>query len=121
MPFENYVTRINGDSILVQMVLNKIASYGGWPTSKQLKFEIRDKVAVNVRIGGKALSNDRKYSFILPDYIANGGDRFSFLKSTDKEVTDVLIRDALIKYLKSSHAEGAVISSKIEGRIVLQP
>lgn len=117
MPFENYVTRIEGDSVLIQMVVDKIASYGGWPTSKQLRFVIKDKKAINVMIDGKALSNNKTYAFILPDYIANGGDRFSFLKTRKKDISDVLIRDVLIAYLKQSHQKGTIISPKIEGRI----
>jgi len=71
-----------------------------------------------VHIHGKALQSHRVYKFALPDYIANGGDRCTFLADADKRVDlDYLVRDAIIDQVRNLTKQGREIESKEDGRV----
>lgn len=116
MPFENEVVTMQLDSSLLQQLLDKIADYGGWPISGAT-FTIDDSVAVNVIIDGHPFSNDRMYTIVLPDYIANGGGGCFFLEALPRQKTGVLIRDLIISYLRKAPISIKNVSPNNEVRI----
>ena len=119
MPFENYIVILHGDSALLQNFFDHIAAHGGWPVSSQLSMKINGNKAVDIRLSGQPLSGGKTYYFALPDYIANGGDRFFFLKEVPRDETGVLIRDAIISHLRKKGKEGVFLLPRLEGRITL--
>ncbi len=100
MPFENQlvVMDLNGEQI--KQLLDRIAAYGGWPVSEGLQFEIRDSTAINILIQGAPWKPEGSYRIGLPDYVANGGDDFDFLKPLPRVNSGLLIRDLLISDVK---------------------
>jgi len=117
MPFENYVVIMEGDSALVQQLFDRIAQYGGWPVSRQVRFRIEEGGAVDIFIGGEPLRSGRIYRFALPDYIANGGDRMFFLREVPRKSTALLVREAVIGVLRKWHRQGMHLYPRLEGRI----
>ena len=99
MPFDNMVVILELDAATVVQLLERIAAQGGWPTSKQLRFEIKDDKVQNIQINGKPFDYDKTYLVSLPDYIANGGGRCFFLKDQKRNETGKLVRDALLEYI----------------------
>ena len=116
MPFDNEVVTMEMDSASLQILLDKIADYGGWPISGAT-FAIQDTVAVDVFIGGEAFTNQRTYTIVLPDYIANGGGGCFFLEDMPRSEKDVLIRDLIIGYLKKSPIRVKEVTPSNEMRI----
>ncbi len=113
MPFENRLVLMQLSGTRIQQFLDHIAALGGWPVSHGLRFEIKNKQAVNIQIKGKAIDKDQRYTIVLPDYIANGGDKCDFLVGQEKQVTEHLIRSILLDYLSNN----PLIQAEIEGRI----
>lgn len=113
MPFENalVVMDLNGDQ--VKLLLDRIAAYGGWPVSEGLNFEIADSTATNIVIQNKPWNAKGQYRIGLPDYIANGGDDFDFLKPLPRVNTGLLVRDLLISDIKRNK----IITPKKDQRI----
>ncbi len=120
MPFENYIVILKGDSSLLQRFFDRIAAHGGWPVSKQVHFRIDGEKAVDLLLNGKPLQGGETYYFALPDYIANGGDRFFFLKEVPREETGVLIRDAVINNLRKKGGNGVTLHPALENRIIIE-
>lgn len=116
MPFENYITimRLEGGTVL--QLVERMAADGGWPVNG-LRYEIENGMPENITIAGKPFQSRASYTVALPDYIANGGDRCWFLKPWPKEDSGILIRDAIISYMKQITAEGKSIAAEIEGRV----
>lgn len=98
MPFDNTLVNVEMNPETLQMFLNRIADYGGWPISKSLSFTIQDSTAVDVLINNKPIE-DRNYYVAMPDYVANGGDQCYFLSDSRKEDSEKFIRKIVIDYL----------------------
>ena len=100
MPFENQLVVMDLNGVQVKQLLDRIATYGGWPVSEGLQFEIRDSAAINILIQGAPWKPEGSYRIGLPDYVANGGDDCDFLKPLPRVNSGLLIRDLLISDVK---------------------
>lgn len=116
MPFENRMVVLKVEGSTVQTLFDHIATLGGWPISQNVSFEIRDSTnAKNIMIRQKPLDTNQNYTFVLPDYIANGGDNCSFLSNyVERKDSEKLIRDSFFDYLKKN----PVLNAEIEGRVI---
>ena len=103
---------------VVMKLMERIAEYGGWPVSRQIKMVISDNQLSAITLHGEPIDPARRYRFILPDYIANGGDNCDFLTDEKSVNTGLLIRDLLIGELKYQTALGKKITAEKEGRIL---
>jgi 2',3'-cyclic-nucleotide 2'-phosphodiesterase (5'-nucleotidase family) len=120
MPFENALTVLTLNGETLEKLFNLIAMKGGVPVSG-LKMQIKDTVAVNVKIQDMTFDTGRTYRMLTSDYLANGGDGLFFLSdAVNREDLNLKVRDALIEYISNLSKEGRKISSKVEGRITLQ-
>lgn len=113
LPFDNLivVNTVSGDSL--QKACDAIAKAGGWPVSG-IRFKIIDNKAVDVMINGNALVGNKNYNIVLSDYVANGGDNMFMLKSNESYNTGILMRDAMMDYIRTLNKP---ISSQLENRI----
>ncbi|HEX3029385.1 MAG TPA: bifunctional UDP-sugar hydrolase/5'-nucleotidase [Clostridia bacterium] len=68
---------------------------------------------VKVTKDGKPLDKDKYYKVATNDYLYNGGDGYSELKSAKLLSNGELLKDVLAKYIKSK----VKVDSKVEGRI----
>jgi len=119
MPFNNYVVVLEADGTATRQLLDRMALYGGWPISKSVHYTIKEDKATGITINGQPFDIDKTYIIALPDYVANGGDKCSFLKDTKRiDIDQVLIRDILVEEVQIASKEGKHINSKIEGRVV---
>jgi 2',3'-cyclic-nucleotide 2'-phosphodiesterase (5'-nucleotidase family) len=116
MPFDNYLVTLSLEGKILEQVLQKIASGGGWPVTG-IQFTIKEGKAVNIKINGKAINDTTIYVVAISDYLANGGDNLEMLKGLAQNNTDVLLRDAFIDYFKAIHAEGQLLDAVLENRI----
>lgn len=110
LPFENYFVIVEADGVTTKALLDKAAQLGGWPISENSSFTIKDSIATDVVIDGKPFDINKTYKIGLPDYVANGGDECSFLKTAPREDSGILVRDLLmfeIKRVKNTTADSA--------------
>lgn len=115
-PFDNLlvIQKVNGKTM--QEFLDHIANKGGWPCSG-ITMQIKNKKAVNVMIGGKPFDESASYTIANNDYVANGGDDCSMLKTIPQVNNGYIFRDAVFDYLAEQKKQGKKISAKIENRI----
>ena len=116
MPFDNQVVILKINGTVLADVLDYIATQGGWPVSG-VSFTIKKNSAVNIFIGNKAFDITATYTLAVSDYIANGGDNLAMLKTIPQQKLDLLMRDALIDYLKDMQAKGIHINANNTQRI----
>ncbi len=115
-PFDNIIVlqTLNGKQL--QEFFNHVASKGGWPVSG-MSYQIKNKQAVNIKIGGIAMDLNKTYTMALLDYVANGGDDASMLRKIPQVNHGYLYRDALLEYFAEFNKSGKRISSKTENRV----
>jgi 2',3'-cyclic-nucleotide 2'-phosphodiesterase (5'-nucleotidase family) len=100
MPFDNELVALQVTGSIVDSLCQLSAQSGGWPMAG-ISYTLQNNKATNIQIKNKgALQYDANYTLIANDYIANGGDKCSFLKSIPQQSLNVLVRDALIKYIQ---------------------
>lgn len=114
MPFDNFlvVTWLPSDSIV--KLCNAIAKAGGWPVSG-ISFRIKDTIAENIRINNEALRHGELYGIVVSDYLLNGGDNMTMLQSQRFINTGILMRDALIQYIRNAQQP---ITASLDKRIM---
>lgn len=117
MPFDNMLVVVHADAATVQQFVDKIATDGGIPISKQLHFDIKNGKAQNVTINGKPLQKDKIYKIGVSDYVANGGDDCTFFVDKKHDDLGVLMRDAIIAYVKKQTTQGKKLDAEKDGRI----
>ena len=118
MPFDNEMVILKMNGELLQQLLDRIAEKKGWPISKELRFRMQDNKATEVLVNGVALHKDQIYTICLPDYIANGGDDCDFLKAAERTDLHVLVRDAILEYVKLLEGRGEHVNVLLDGRLV---
>lgn len=117
MPFDNLLVVVHADATTVQQFADKIAKDGGIPVSKQLRFEIKNGKAEEIIINGKPLEWGKIYKIGVSDYVANGGDDCTFFVDKKRDNLGILMRDAIITYVKKQTAQGKKLESAKDGRI----
>ncbi len=115
-PFDNIIVLLKMDGNTLQQFLNIVANRGGWPCAG-LQFQIKNKKAINIIIGGNPISGNNFYTIAMIDYIANGGDDCVMLKSIPQVNNGYLFRDAVLDYFTDKTKEGKTISSSIQNRV----
>ncbi len=117
MPFDNLLVLQELKGGVLQQYLDVIAADGGWPVSRGVTMQIKNKKAVNVMINGKPLDVNVTYTVAHSDYIANGGSDCSMLKSVHQINKGYLMRDAILEYVSMQTAAGKTIQPIIENRV----
>lgn len=105
-PFDNAVVTLDVSGKLLQQILDTTASYlgaSGFLQFSGVTFRIEDGKAKDVKVNGKKLDEKRTYTIATIDYIAQGGDRHPlFTEATNYQTQGVLLRDAVLAYLKKN-------------------
>lgn len=117
MPFSNILVILQMPGKDLKVFLDHMASEGGWPVSKELRFTIADSTASDIMINGLPLDIDHTYHVAMPDYVANGGDQRHYLQALPRQTLPYLVRDALIANTKRLAASGESIVVQKDGRI----
>ena len=116
MPFDNMITIIEVPGSLLHKLCDHMAALGGWPVSG-MSYIIKDKKAINILVGDKKLNEQVLYKIAISDYVVNGGDNCDFLKTATQRATNILIRDALISYVRDLTTQQKSLHSSLENRV----
>jgi len=99
MPFDNEIVLMNLRSDLLLKVLEYSANRGGDPLSG-IRYRIKDNKPVDIFINDMLIDTGKTYLFVTNDYLADGGDNMSFMKSIPRIKGNIKLRDMLIDYFK---------------------
>jgi len=115
-PFDNQIVLLKLNGKILQQFLDTTAIRGGWPTAG-CTYQLKNKKAVNITIGGQPLNENAEYTIGMVDYVANGGDNCDMLKPIAQQSRGYLFRDAIIEYFADAPKQGKALVSKIENRV----
>ena len=118
LPFDNMLVIQQLTGKQVQQLCDLIVLNGGWPVSG-ITMELGNGAAKNIYVQKQLLDTTKTYSMLVSDYVANGGDKTLILKNIPQQNLNLLVRDALIMYIRNLTEHDENISAKIEGRIKL--
>jgi len=117
-PFDNRlaIVYLKGSDLL--NLFRDIAAVHGEGVSREVRLVItKDGKLIEAKVGGQPVDPERTYRIATLDYLAEGNDRLYSLKQAQRlDVSNLFTRDCMMRYVK----EHSPITSKLEGRIVVQ-
>lgn len=106
LPFENYLTALDISGDILKQWLQLSLAKGGWPRAG-VRYEVADSMihAAEVWQAGTWLpiQEGNTYRVLTNDYVANGGDNCSFLRTAPRvpgQASTWLVRDAMIQFFQ---------------------
>ena len=116
LPFENYLCYLELKGADLRAMLEKIANHV--EALSGVTMEIKGRKAVKILVGGGPIKDDSVYGFATIDFLLSGGDGIAAAKNARCLIqTDVLMRDAVLPYLRELTAAGKPISYPADGRV----
>ncbi len=122
LPFGNTLVTMELTGTQLLKVLRHAAEQrpgsGGWLHVSGLKWEIRQGMPVNVRIGGRPLDKKRIYNLATNNFLAAGGDGYQMLKE-GKNIYDTgfVVADVVRDYISKKK----MVAPRMEGRLKIVP
>lgn len=117
MPFDNALVIIEVKGSLLKTYLDFLAADGGGGGVAGVTYQIQDKKAVNVFVGGLPLDPNKSYIMANSDYAVDGGGGFNAFKTLQQNRTNYLQRDAILDYCKMHKEAGMQVVVKQPKRI----
>ncbi|WP_194776530.1 5'-nucleotidase C-terminal domain-containing protein [Pararhodonellum marinum] len=115
-PFDNYLYVLEMQASDIKRLVNYIIAYQNLGISG-MTLETENKEVKSLLIQGKPLDESSTYSVAINDYLANGGDQMEFLKDLPRLfISEITLRDMLMKKITSKGEQGIKIDAQIEGR-----
>ncbi len=119
-PFDNRlcILRLTGNEL--NLLFRDLALYRMCVEGGAMVVAKKDGSIVSATIQGEPVQADKTYTVATIDYLAEGNDKLYSLKHIQrKEMTNDLLRDCLIQYVKAQTAAGKKLEEKIHGQFVI--
>lgn len=110
LPFKNYLVVVSyrGEDLVRlfdKMAERRLQVLGG------VEVTVRDRKVVDLKVGGEEVDKDRIYHLATTDFLLTGGDNvFAAADALDIQMTDELIREGMLRYLRELRGQGRPIA-----------
>jgi len=120
-PFENYLVIIELPGTSVRQLFESFAQSRVEAFSYNIQLEIKGGMLKDVLLEGEQIDPNRTYRIATIDFLLDGGDNVSALKSaTEVEQTGVLLRDAILVVIEGLTSKNKKITSSITNRVKIE-
>jgi len=117
MPFENEIVVLTLSGEKTQQLFESLIQSNGAPFSGAT-VKGKGKKMTELKIGGKEFDITKTYKVATSDYLAGGGDKYSFFSSPIKvDTLKYKLRDAIVDYIKEQTKKDLTIKVELDGRI----
>ncbi len=118
-PFDNYIVIATFKGDKLKKMLEALAQSGRVEAFSNVEFIIDNRKLVKSNIGGLPINPDKMYKFATINFLLEGGDGVQMKNYMESvEETDILIRDAIVSYIKGMTAKSEKIELKEDGRVI---
>ncbi len=119
--FENRLAFLTLNGEQLTLLCKEIAKAGGEAISGMSLVITKEGGLVDATVGGKPIEPQATYRIATLDYLSQGNDNLTTLaQGTELEITDHLLRDLMVEYIKKETADGRKISAACDGRITIK-
>lgn len=120
-PFDNKVVVVELPGYRVREILKKFVKSGRFEALGGVEIVVKDKRMTKCYVGGKRLNDKEMYKLVTIDFLLDGGDSLNLRKGAGEIViSDLYVRDGVIKYIKDKTDAGYIFNNKPDGRIVIK-
>ena len=118
LPFENYLCYVQLKGKDLRALYDQFARTG-MQVVGGVELTVKDHELVDVKVGGQPLDDDAPYGLATIDFLLDGGDEVHCAKNAlDLVITDTLLRDAVLPYMRELGAAGKPIEYHVDNRVV---
>jgi len=119
--FENRLVLLELSGKSVKQLFDGFAERKIEGFSKNVKLVIKNKKVESLTIGGKPLDENATYKVVTVDYLAEGNSGMeAFTQATQYTDLDILLRDAMIEYIKKLTTENKIIYAEPDDRLEIE-
>lgn len=121
-PFENSIVVVTVSGADVRKQLERFASRNNFEALGGVEMEVRDGKMVKCLVGGQPLDDNREYKLATIDFLLGGGDKvFIGSRAIPNSLveTGIVLRDAVVDYMKKETAAGRTLKDRRDGRVVV--
>ncbi|MBS1637923.1 MAG: 5'-nucleotidase C-terminal domain-containing protein [Bacteroidetes bacterium] len=116
MPFENEVVLLKLSAEQFSVMIHKMAEKGAVPMAG-IRMLVNNNTPAETYVHGEPYNPTKPYYVITSDYLANGGDSYSFFSNPlERKATGIKVRDMFINYCKDLNAAGKTLKPYLDGR-----
>jgi len=116
--FENRLVLLDLPGTAVKQLFEGFAKRKMEGFSKGVRLIIKDKMVESLTIGGKPIDEKATYKVVTVDYLAEGNDGMEALtQAIHYTDSNIILRDAMIEYIKKLTAENKKIHAIPDDRI----
>lgn len=120
-PFENYLVIVDLPGTAVRQLFESFAENRPEAFSHNVLLEIKGGMLKDVLLEGEQIDLTRTYRVATIDFLLDGGDNVSALKSaTEVNQTGVLLRDAILNVIEGITSKNKKITSSITKRVIVE-
>jgi len=117
MPFENEMVFLKLSGQNTKAFLDYIAKHGG-DSMGGVSFLIKNDMAMDLKIDGKAFDSNKSYWIVTNDYVASGGDGLEVLRDHENFINSgEKIRDVMIRNFEEHQKNNEHLTAKLDGRM----
>ena len=120
-PFKNYMcyAKVRGNNL--QRLLEQLAKTQAFQAVSGCKVKVKAHELAEAEVGGEPIDPNRLYNVTTIDFLLSGGDGIAIgALAEDVVLTDVLVKDVMVEYIRGLEAEGKVIDIQKDGRVVME-
>lgn len=120
-PFDNALVVVELPGYRVREIIKDFAKRGRFEALGGVEIVVKDKRVTKCYIGGEKLNDKKMYKLVTIDFLLDGGDSLSLRKNAGEiVVSDIFMRDGVVKYIKDKCDAGYIFNNEPDGRIVIK-
>ena len=120
-PFKNYVCYCKMKGEMLTELFHQLAGTKAFQATSGATIRVKKHELESALVGGEPIDPERIYNVTTIDFLLDGGDgiRIGAL-SEDVQLSHVLLKDVMLDYIESMEAQGKVIDSQPDGRVIME-
>ena len=119
--FENRLVLLELSGKFVQQLFDGFAQRSMHGFSKGVRLTLKNNAIESLTIGGKPLDENATYKVVTVDYLAEGNSGMeAFTQATQYTDLNMILRDAMIEYIKKLTTENKIVYAEPDDRIEIK-
>lgn len=120
-PFNNHLCYVVLKGEDLHYLLDVMAGRNHPEALGGVRLVIRDGKACDITVGGKPLDESGTYGVATIDFLLDGGDGISVARNAQELIiTDVLVKDWMVPYIRTLGASGECVEYEKDGRVTVE-
>lgn len=120
-PFDNRIVILEIEGKYISQLIENFAKRNRVEALSGVELVIRKNEVEKFLIGGKPVDDAKTYRLATIDFLFKGGDSVYTLKyANDAIETGIILRDAVIEYIKDLTAGGKDIDAESDARVIIK-